>query len=88
MKIKFYSRFRKAYKARIFPNKKLVRQTEKRIDLFKTDRRNSILKDHALVGAKRGLRAFSVSGDIRIVYLPITENEVVFLDIGSHNQVY
>lgn len=88
MEIKFHPRFKKAYKTRIAQNQKLVHQTEERIALFKSNRKNSTLKDHSLSGAKRGLRAFSITGDIRIVYIPISEEEVIFIDIGTHNQVY
>jgi len=35
----------------------------------------------------KGLRAFSVGGDLRVVYRE-TEEYYEFLDIGSHNQVY
>lgn len=88
MKIKLYSGYEKAYKVRIVSNKKLVLHTKERIVLFKIDHNNPVLKDHGLTGAKRKLRAFSVSGDIRIVYMPVSDTEVIFLDIGSHNQVY
>lgn len=88
MKIKLHPKFEKSYKVRISRNKKLVQQTEKRINLFKQDPNNHLLKSHSLVGAKKGLCSFSISGDIRIVYVKVNNNEVVFLDIGSHNQVY
>jgi len=88
MKVKFHNTFKKVYKTRISPNKKLILQTTERITLFKTNSKNPLLKDHGLTGAKKDLRAFSITGDIRIVYLPVFENEVIFLDIGSHNQVY
>ena len=88
MKIKLYQGFKKSYKKRIIPNSKLIFQTDKRINLFKSDPKNSLLKDHGLTGAKKGLRAFSITGDIRIVYLPVSDMEVIFIDIGSHNQVY
>lgn len=88
MQIRFHAHFEKAYKNRVALNKKLVSQTEKRIALFEFNPKNPILKDHALSGTKKGLRAFSITGDIRVVYLPISENEVVFIDIGTHNQVY
>lgn len=88
MQIKLNRKFEKSYKRRIASNLKLVIQTEERIKLFTADSKNSLLKDHELTGAKRELRAFSVTGDISIVYMPISDNEVEFLDIGSHNQVY
>ena len=88
MKVNLYHNFVKNYKKRIAINPKLVSKTEERISLFKTDPKNSVLKDHGLTGAKKGLRAFSITGDVRIVYLPVSDGEVTFLDIGSHNQVY
>jgi addiction module RelE/StbE family toxin len=88
MKINLHPQFKKSYKSRIATNKKLVKQTEARITIFKDSPKNPLLKDHGLTGAKKELRAFSVAGDIRIVYLPVSAHEVTFLDIGSHNQVY
>lgn len=88
MKIRLHRLFEKSYKSRIADTHRLVLQTEERIALFKADPKNYILKDHRLTGTKRGLRAFSIAGDIRIVYLPVSDMEVIFIDIGSHNQVY
>lgn len=88
MKIKLHPKFKKSYKKRIAVNKKLALQVEERVNLFILDSHNPSLKDHGLSGAKRELRAFSITGDIRLVYQKITEDEVIVLDIGSHNQVY
>lgn len=88
MKIDFDKSFKKAYEKRIFQNAKLVVSTRDRIALFKENRRHPLLNDHALEGKLSHLRAFSVTGDIRIVYYPVSEDCVLFLDIGTHNQVY
>jgi len=84
----FHSKFRKHYKFRIVKNKKLLAKTEERIKLFKNNPQNSILKDHQPTGGKKEFRSFWITGDIRIVYFPISKNEVLFVDIGTHNQVY
>ncbi len=88
MKIKLRPRFEKSYRSRILPNKKLVKKTKERIALFRENAMHPLLKNHSLTGAKRELRSFSVTGDIRIVYQPLGSDEVIFFDIGSHNQVY
>ena len=88
MKIDFDRTFNKSYKKRIFQNTKLVANTRNRIVLFKENRYHLLLNDHALEGTLSHLRAFSVTGDIRIVYYPVSEDHVLFLDIGTHNQVY
>jgi len=46
------------------------------------------LRDHPLVGYLRGKRAFSVGGDIRVVYRFLDHKTVLLLRIGTHNQVY
>lgn len=88
MNTEFHPQFRKSYKKRIANNAKLVKKVAERIKLFQEDPTNPLLKDHGLTGEKSHPRAFWVTGDIRIVYLPVSEDEVIFLDIGSHNQVY
>lgn len=88
MTIELHPNFKKSYKKRITNNPQLVKRTEERLTLFKSDPTNPILKEHQLTGTKSAFRAFSVAGDIRIIYLPVSEDHVILLDIGSHNQVY
>ena len=88
MKIDFHASFHKAYKKRISRNLKLVLQVAERIELFRQNPRQPLLKDHTLTGKQSSLRAFSITGDIRIVYFSLSANQVLFLDIGTHPQVY
>ncbi|MDP3987872.1 MAG: type II toxin-antitoxin system mRNA interferase toxin, RelE/StbE family [Candidatus Levybacteria bacterium] len=88
MIIELHPGFKKAYKKRVAQNPKLIALMSKRIKLFQNNPANKILKDHSLKGSKSKFRAFSITGDIRIVYLPISKERVIFLDVGTHNQVY
>lgn len=88
MIIELHPSFKKAYQKRIAINQKLVTKLRERLKLFQRDPTYPILKDHPLKGEKINLRAFSVMGNIRIVYLPISENHVILLDIGGHSQFY
>jgi len=86
-KIRFTKTFEKSFKKRIIPNSNLSKNFAKRLRLFQENRRNPLLHDHALLGTKIGKRAFSVSGDFRVVYGE--DNDfLTFYDIGTHNQVY
>lgn len=87
MEIKYHKRFLKNYRKRIASNTKLIAQVEERLEKFKENPADPILKDHKLTGEMSEYRAFSVSGDLRIVY-KIIGNEIWLYDIGSHNQVY
>ncbi len=87
MKIKYHKDFLKNYKKRIKPHPKLVTQFTKQLNRFIKNPNDSSLRDHKLIGKKKSFRAFSVTGDIRIVYT-IEADEIWLYDIGSHNQVY
>lgn len=87
MIIEYNKTFLKNYKKRISSNLSLVDHFQKRIKLFISDRKNPILKDHALKGKMTKMRAFSITGDIRVIYT-IFNDTIYFFDIGTHNQVY
>lgn len=87
MKAFFTKDFKKAYAKRISHRKNLVARFEERYDLFIEDQRNPILENHALSGKLEGFRAFSITGDVRVVYY-IYNDTAYFVDIGTHNQVY
>lgn len=87
MIIRRHRQFLKNYKKRILPYRNLDKKFEERLNLFIHDSKNPKLKDHKLIGSLIGLRAFSLTGDIRVVYR-VVERIVELYDIGSHNQVY
>ncbi len=86
-KIKRDRTFEKHFTQRISPNDKLVRRFKERLTLFMAGDLGYPLNDHALQGKLEGKRAFWVAGDLRVIYVE-TDDFIVFLDIGSHNQVY
>lgn len=87
MTIVRHRQFKKHYQKRISPHPKLDRQFETRLRLFLKDPYTPLLADHGLTGSLKGLRSFSVSGDIRVIYL-IKKGDLILFDIGTHNQVY
>ncbi len=86
--ITFDPNFKKVYSKRIKGNKKLESRVAERIKLFQQDSTNYFLRNHRLIGKSKGLCSFSITGDIRIIYQWIDKNTVLFLNVGSHNQVY
>ena len=81
-------KFDKHYKNRIKKNHRLDKKARKRILLFTSNHKHYLLKNHSLTGSKKHLRAFSVTGNFRIIYQKIDHNKVLLVDIGTHNQVY
>lgn len=85
--IRRHRTFEKHFISRIAAHQKLVKQFEQRLELFVQGVRDYPLDDHPLVGTMKGLRAYSVGGDLRVVYRE-TADHYEFLDIGTHDQVY
>ena len=88
MKIELHSNFKKSYKKRIRGNSKLEFRVKERMQLFLDNPLSPTLGIHKLKGKKIALQSLSITGDIRIVYFQKSKDKVVFLDIGSHSQVY
>lgn len=86
--IEYDKRFVKNFRTRIRPYKKLLLLYEKHLQLFMENPKQSILKNHRLVGRQKDKRSFSITGDIRVIYIEESATQVVFLDVGTHNQVY
>ena len=83
----FSSQFTKSYKSLIRNNRSLQKRITQRVEIFINDKFASILRDHKLKGKKKSFRAFSITGDIRVIYEE-TVDSFIFLDIGTHSQVY
>ena len=87
MNIKYHQRYAKHYTKRIKPYPQLVKKLQQRVILFFENSQYPLLKDHQLTGDKKEYRSFSVTGDIRVIYKK-DGDDVLFYDVGSHNQVY
>lgn len=86
MIIKFDKKFKKQYDKLQAKEKDRV---DKALNLFKENTTHKKLRNHTLKGKRKEERAISAGGDLRLIF---KEYEiytlVLFLDVGSHNQVY
>jgi addiction module RelE/StbE family toxin len=87
MGIKYHREFLKNYKKRIALYPKFEEQFKVQLEKLLNNPKESSLRDHKLIGKKKNFRSFSVTGDIRVIYIMIN-NDIWLYDIGSHNQVY
>ena len=87
MQIKAHKKFAKNYQKRIATNPKLVSKFRSKLKQFMDDPNDPTLKDHPLVGKLSSYRAFSITGDVRVVYR-IVGDELWLYNIGTHAQVY
>lgn len=86
-RIEYTKQFQRRLKRRYSHQPKVIERLDYHIEVFNSGVRKEPINDHPLTGKLKGLRAFSVGGDVRVVYQE-TEDRYLLLDIGSHNQVY
>ena len=66
----------------------IQRAFQSRRDLFLKDEFHSQLHVHALSGKYKGYKSFNVNADVRVVFKEIDTDTYLFLEIGSHSELY
>ena len=80
--------FKKAYQKKIKTDDNLKRKFWKTTKLFSSNPFSKQLRTHKLTGTLKGLWAFSVDYDTRVIFSFLKDDEVLLIDIGSHDEVY
>ncbi len=82
------SGFRKAFKRRVRGNKNLETRFRQRVAVFQNNPFDPRLKTHQLSGQLQGLWSFTIDYDVRVVFSFVDPKKVLFVDIGTHDEVY
>jgi toxin HigB-1 len=88
IEIAFENSFKRSYRRRIAGNQDREKRFKQKLSLFQNDPFETSLRTHKLSGRLNELWSFSVQYDLRIVFYFADENQVVFVDIGTHDEVY
>lgn len=89
MEIAFSSSFKRSFKKKIKGRKEIEDLFWEATTLFIQDPFHASLKTHKLSGKLKDLWSFSVEYDLRIIfYFEDKNSKAVFIDIGSHDEVY
>ncbi|MGA1622812.1 MAG: type II toxin-antitoxin system YafQ family toxin [Synechocystis sp.] len=88
MEVSFSSSFKRAFKKRIKSNQQLETKFWKKLAQFTINPFDPSLKTHRLSGKLNELWSFSIDYDARVVFYFTETEQAVFVDIGSHDDVY
>ncbi|MBC8487374.1 MAG: type II toxin-antitoxin system mRNA interferase toxin, RelE/StbE family [Bacteroidetes bacterium] len=66
----------------------LIKIFEKRILIFIEDPYHPLLKTHRLSGNLKGYWAISITYQYRLVFRFLSQNKVLLIDLGTHDEVY
>jgi addiction module RelE/StbE family toxin len=83
--IQFTKSFTQQFK--VLRNKQKERFYE-RLELFKKNPHDRVLRSHALEGKYKGYRSIDIEGDLRALYYVQGDRIIIFAFIGSHAQLY
>ncbi len=78
--------FRRNFRLRVQFNPELNEKFYQQVLLF-VDGDIKATRPHALRGSMQGLHSFSITPDVRVIYLE-NNDYYFFLDIGTHQQIY
>jgi addiction module RelE/StbE family toxin len=84
MEIKISPKFEKSYKRL---SDRIKNKAKEKESIFRKDSFSSCLKTHKLSGKDKNCWAFWINSSYRIKFVFLSEREVLFLDIGTH-QIY
>ena len=88
IKISWDQGFKKIYQRKVKNNPDLKKRFWRAMGLFSKNTFDSRLRTHKLTGKLEGLWAFSVAYDCRVIFKFLSNDEILLIDIGGHDEVY
>lgn len=67
---------------------KIQNRFSERLEIFLQEPSNPFLNSHHLKGKWIGCKSINITGDIRAIYKEISEDLALFVEIGTHSQLY
>jgi addiction module RelE/StbE family toxin len=86
--VAFSSSFKRAFKRRIKGNAVLEARFWEKLEIFRNNPFDQRLRTHKLSGRLKDLWSFSLEYDLRIVFSFLEGDRALFIDIGTHEEVY
>jgi mRNA-degrading endonuclease YafQ of YafQ-DinJ toxin-antitoxin module len=86
--VSFSPSFKRAFKRRIKGDTEAEARFWQKLDQFKANPFDPSLKTHKLSGKFKEYWSFSVEYDQRVLFYFNEDENAVFVDIGSHDEVY
>ena len=88
MEVSFSSSFKRVFKKRIKGNADLELKFWQKLEQFTIAPFDPSLKTHKLSGKLRDFWSFSIDYDGRVLFYFTEDGKAVFVDFGSHGDVY
>lgn len=67
---------------------KEIKLLDLKTEIFQADYQDARLKTHRLKGKLRECFSFSLTHSKRVKFILVSHNKALFVDVGSHDEVY
>jgi mRNA-degrading endonuclease YafQ of YafQ-DinJ toxin-antitoxin module len=88
VEVSFSSTFKRAFKKWIKGDQDLEAKFWQKLEQFTANPFDPSLKTHKLSGKLKEFWSFSIGYDERVLFYFTQDGKAVFVDIGSHDEVY
>lgn len=88
IEVAFSSSFKRAFKKRVADSPDRAKHFWERLEVFKNDPFDPTLRTHRLSGKLKHLWSFSIEYDLRVLFQFVEDQRTVFIDIGTHKEIY
>lgn len=82
------SSFKRSFRKTIENNQYLKKKFVETIEIFVENPFHPALRTHKLSGRLKGLWAFSIDYDCRVIFKFMDDGSALLIDIGTHDEVY
>jgi mRNA-degrading endonuclease YafQ of YafQ-DinJ toxin-antitoxin module len=86
--VSFSSTFQRTFRKRIAGDRALQTRFWQKVEQFQQDPFQPSLRTHKLSGKMKDMWSFSVEYDERVIFYFTDDGKAVFVDIGTHDEVY
>jgi mRNA-degrading endonuclease YafQ of YafQ-DinJ toxin-antitoxin module len=88
IEVAFSPTFQRAFRKRIKGNTELQTRFWQKIEQFQQDPFQPTLRTHKLSRKMKNTWSFSIEYDARVIFYFTDNGKAVFIDIGTHDEVY
>ena len=88
IKVAYSSSFKRSYKRKIAAGSEREAKMRSKLELFMKDPFDDALRTHKLSGKLKNYWSFSIEYDLRVIFYFEDAETAVFVDLGTHREVY
>jgi len=88
IKVAYSSSFKRSYRRKVTTDSDRELRFRSKLKLFMNDPFDKALRTHKLSGKLKDYWSFSIEYDLRIIFYFEDPETAVFVDLGTHKEVY